>query len=556
MGGDSGELAAVGAVGGVAHPPGYPLFALWCRLWRWLPASSPTHRVALTTAITGALAIFMLERACRAWGARPLAAGLATGAFAFSPLAWRLASEPEVFMLNVLIALAIVIVAAPRRWSHETRRAIALAGLAGIGLSNHHSIILLMPLGLYAWGRAIYRSPGKWRTTAASIAAFAGGLLPYAYLVFGARSECAWGETGSLRGVLHHFLRVDYGTTQLAANNSTHEPIAQLLWLGHSFIESGIGLLLFAAGIAAIRRRRWSWELAMLTVALLVAGPLFTARFNLPPRGLMASVVIRFHLLPLALGTVLGALGLDALIDVIRSRLARHLVLGVTILVLLVRVLLSGADVVAHHRPTTERYLHNVLGFLPPNSIVLAAGDDIVGGFEYMQCVLAKRRDVVVIAPHLLLADWYGTRVDAKLGFSAVRGSVKPGDDEPTLEVIPLVNQLVASNRPVFITKWFTPNLERAFPSYPLGPLIRIVRTPANVPAPSALMRENEGVFAHFMLDASPPVASTWAAVRYADYGRTWNVLAPALEHEGDAVAAHQCRERARMFAPQGASYE
>ena len=115
QGGDSGELAAVGSAGGVAHPPGYPLFVLWCRVWSWLPAASPTHRIALATAILGALAVFMLQEAAVAWGVSALGAALAAALFAATPLTWRLSSEPEVFMLNTLIALTIVRLAARKQ---------------------------------------------------------------------------------------------------------------------------------------------------------------------------------------------------------------------------------------------------------------------------------------------------------------------------------------------------------------------------------------------------------------------------------------------------------
>jgi len=41
LGGDNGEFATMYAVGGIAHPPGYPSMVLWLRLWHWLPVDSP-----------------------------------------------------------------------------------------------------------------------------------------------------------------------------------------------------------------------------------------------------------------------------------------------------------------------------------------------------------------------------------------------------------------------------------------------------------------------------------------------------------------------------------
>jgi hypothetical protein len=542
LGGDSGELAAVGAAGGVAHPPGYPLFILWCRLWQWLPAS-PAHRVALATAISGAFAVMMLERACRAWGASARAAALAAAIFAFSPLAWRLATEPEVFMLNAAIALVLVTLAAPEPKGTPAKRAIALAFIAALGLSNHHSIVLLAPLGLLAWGRAVMRAPTRWRalTIVASLGGFAVGLLPYLYLIPSAQGACAWGDTSTFRGLVHHFLRSDYGTTRLSTSSSAPEPLGQLMLLGGSFVESLIALPLVATVVLAARNRRWSWDFAALTASLLLAGPIFVSFFNLPPRGLFTLVVARFHLLPLVLASVLGARGLE----VIATRRAAFFAAAATVVL---RGALSGADAVVAHRPTTERYLRNVLALLPPKSILVAAGDDLTGGFEYMQCVLGERRDVVVLAPQLMLAEWYGPRMDRALGFPIEHARVKPGETRPSLNGRHLLEELVASGRPVFLTAWFVPNLERGFFSYPIGPLVRIVPTPAEVPPPPSLLEANEAVFANMKLDDTPPPADTWAGLRYSDYARPWEVLADALDHGGATEAARECRERAARF--------
>jgi len=68
---DNAEFATLGALGGAAHPSGYPLYVLWLRAWSWLPGTSPAHTAAIATAILGALSIAVLHAACRAWGAPP-----------------------------------------------------------------------------------------------------------------------------------------------------------------------------------------------------------------------------------------------------------------------------------------------------------------------------------------------------------------------------------------------------------------------------------------------------------------------------------------------------
>lgn len=548
QGGDAAELAAVGASGGVPHPPGYPLFVLWCRGWQWLPAASPGHRVALATAILGAVAIYLVDRSARAWGARALGAGIASILFAVAPLTWRLSTEPEVFILNAVLALALLVVAAPEPWEREERRAIALALLAGLGISNHHTIVLLAPIGLFAWATAVRRTPRRALAIAGSAGALALGLLPYAYLYAAAKSSCAWGDTSSLSGLLHHFLRRDYGTTQLASSKAEAEPLRQIAWLGWSFVESGIALVVLPA-LVLWRKRARAAHYALLA-SLLLAGPIFVSRFNLPPRGLMATVVVRFHLLPLALGCVLGAPAIDAVAAQLDQRLVRRLVAAGVFLALLGRAAFSALEVTAQHRPTTERYLRNALGSVPDNSIVIASGDDVVGGFEYMQCALGTRRDVVVVSPELMLSAAYGRRIEAKLGVPIAHGEKMPGEDQVTLDGTRLLKELIATGRPVFLTAWFIPSLRRSFPSYPIGPLIRVPADPREVPSPHALYDENVALFSRLELDETPPFAHTWAGVRYPDYARPWSVLADAFEAEGQQELATRCRARATSLTP------
>lgn len=570
LGGDTGELAAVGAHGGVAHPPGYPLYVLWLRLWSWLPAESPAHRAALATAMLGALGVLLVGTAARAWGASRAAATLAAAAFAFAPLAWKLATEPEVFALNVVLAMAIVIAASPRlappRGSEALR--VGLLGLlAGLGLSNHHSVVLLAPVGLFAAVRGVTRSggaAGRARAVALGLGGLALGLSPYLYLVVVARSTplgegCVWGDPRDLAGLLRHFLRAEYGTTQLAVGDAPTEPLVQLALLAERLLIelSALPALAVFGAVAALHggrpKLRDAAPLIALVLAFVLAGPAFVSRFNLPPRGLGALVVARFHLLPMALASVLAALALDALVAAtpqhVRAR-AASVVLALALSLAGARAALTLPDVREDHRPTTDLYVRNVLAIAPKDAILVGSGDDRIGGFLYARCALRARPDVQFLSAHLLLTDWYPRQVSARLGLDVVRGERGPGDEHPTLDGAALMAQLVSTGRPVFVTDWFARGLDRSIPSYPWGPLVRVVPSWKQIPAPDALYAENEAVFDRLVVEPSPPAAGTWAGVRARDYARPWLVLADAFERAGDVEKAGAARARARALAP------
>jgi hypothetical protein len=177
-------------------------------------------------------------------------------------------------------------------------------------------------------------------------------------------------------------------------------------------------------------------------------------------------------------------------------------------------------------------------------------GDDRTGGFMVTRCALGLRPDVDVITPVLLLNDWYPKQVSARLGFPVVHGERPEGSTVPVLPARALLEQLVATGRPVYVTGWFASGLERGVPSYPIGPLIRIVARPSDVPDPARLAALNEEAFARFTLEPTLPRTGTWGGTRMLDYARPWNVLAGAFEAAGDPVRAETYRTRARDLTP------
>ena len=54
---DSGELATVAWTGGIAHPPGYPLYTLFGIAFIHLPFGEPAWRMSMISALFGAAAV-------------------------------------------------------------------------------------------------------------------------------------------------------------------------------------------------------------------------------------------------------------------------------------------------------------------------------------------------------------------------------------------------------------------------------------------------------------------------------------------------------------------
>ena len=553
LGGDGGEFAALSLSGGVAHPPGYPLFVLYLRafatLFAWIPSASAAHKASLAAALLGGLAAWLLFRVSVAYGASVRAALLVTALFAASPLTWLLSTYPEVFVGNACLALAIAWLAAPSARFRGSERAFLLALSAGLGVSHHHSIVLVFPLGVVALLAAVRETQSRARLVVGSALGFSLGLLPYAYPWLAGRGALGadvigWGDTGTWSGLVHHFLRRDYGTTSLGAGGRASEPLAHLTFLTKTLMTAFVALpLVFAASLlvaravvmpaaSSLRRPR----LALL-LAILVSGPLFVARFNIPPKGVGALIVERFHLLPAALLFVFVAPAFNAWLDALRPLYAR-IALAVALASSSTFALLALPE---HHRPTVERYAENILMTLPEGAIVVGGGDHRAGSFLYAEA-RGIRRDVVFLQPSLLLSPAIHRRMSERLRMPLV------GPVNGTLDAHALLTQLVRSERPIFVTDWPAPGLAEQFPSFPIGPVLRLVKERADVPPPLEVLRYNDELMGRMRLEDAPPLRGTWAGALAEDYARPWRAL--ALAFAPSPKLAGECAERVQRLAP------
>jgi hypothetical protein len=543
QGGDTGELAVVGAAGGVPHPPGYPLYTLLARVCGALPWGPPAWRVALLSALCAAAAVAVLERALyRVSGSRLASAGAAL-AFAVAPIQWRLAGVPEVFALHALCA-ALVLLAAIRLADAPTEEgrlaALALGGALGLGLANHHTIVLLAPLPL--WGVLAYGRRAGRRRGAAAAALAAGGALAgvalYAVLPLLARDGAwVWGDPGTPGGLVDHVLRREYGTLQLGLSPAARRPLEHV----GAFLASlprGFFYLYFAAGLvglAAVWRRR---GLAIaLVAALLLAGVAFPAWFNLPRTPVAAEVAARFHLLPTLLFAVAVAAGLAAIARRLSPLAARLLVLAP----LACAALATYGQADWRGDPTIERFLVAAVREAAPDAIILGQGDLELFGFTYVREGLRQRPDLHFVDVNLLRRRWYHARITR-----VVPGLALPFD--PTVTRLGAVIDAAAARGPVYLTRSLAADA-RGVALYPEGLLARVLPASAAAPPPAALTEAAERALA--ALHGLPPrPVDAWSALARSQAAGALAPLVDALARTGDPARAGALRKRLDELAP------
>lgn len=420
--GDSGELITVSSLLGIAHPPGYPLYTLLAHPFSYLPISvgSPASRINFFSALTHAatlslffLVVFKLTR-------NRFVAFAATLVLGFSYTFWLYSLLAEVFALNDLLVLAIIYLAlSVTRGRLKIKIFAFLAFLFGLGLSNHHSIVLLLPaLAFLLWPRLKTLILGRslWeilRTLFILLLAFLLGLSPYLYILGRSKTAVipvAWSYPSDFSSLLSLFLRQDYGTflpyqgadpTLASLADKVNQIINYFRFLLDDFLWPS--LLLFALGVVSgIKKDR------RVTTSLLlgfVASLFFLTYANFPFSeftGTTLTILERFYLLPNLFFALILGLGLKyAFALALKIPVLRLLPVPLVTLYLLILFFRNFPLVNQSDNFLAWRLARNILTSLPPRTILMPLGDVPTFLTMYVRYVEGFRPDVEIWSTNL-----------------------------------------------------------------------------------------------------------------------------------------------------------
>ncbi|HEX2173619.1 MAG TPA: DUF2723 domain-containing protein, partial [Dehalococcoidia bacterium] len=182
--GDSGEFQALIPSLGIPHPTGYPLYVLIGKALTLLPIGEPAFSLSVLAAIFGALSAGFVMLVALDLSRDALAAGLAAGFFALSPIVVQQAVTPEVYAPHLALIAAIIWLLGRCREAAQRRVATGLVALGlGLGLAHHRTIVLVGPAVLTAWLLA-GRSTPRPRHLLVWLGLLTAPLLSYLYFVW------------------------------------------------------------------------------------------------------------------------------------------------------------------------------------------------------------------------------------------------------------------------------------------------------------------------------------------------------------------------------------
>jgi hypothetical protein len=554
--GDNAEFAALGATGGVAHPTGYPAYVLWLRALAWLPGSTPAHTAAIATAILAAATVLVLHAACRAWGARPIAATLAVAMYASGPVVLRYASEAEVFAMNQLVVATVLWLAADAGPLRGGRRVVALGLVAGLGIADHVTCVFAAPVGLLGAVRGVREAERRAAAAAAGAAALVVGLAPYAYLLIAPETAVSWTRLHGLGDIADHLLRRAYGGPgSFNSRGGQLHPAANLAafaaTLGRAWWWlpglAGVALLALRCARPARdgngREPIAGWRL--LALAFVVSGPVLAARFDIEPSGLSLYVARRFHLLPALLLAVPVAVAIDLAVARVEARLRPWPAAAIAVLGLATSTVLALPELSRVRTPAVEHAMRGLLHGLPPDAVVFASGDIAFQGTGYLQVARGERPDAVIVLWPFVPVAWYRERL-------AARGVLIDRDAAANASApsVAIVEHLLATGRPVFVDRSLG-NVLKALPSFPLGTLFRVLPHGQPRPPLDEVAAANRDWFASLDLDyPRPGPDDEYPTLIHEAYAATWQIIADGYTSLGRPADAASAAAVAHQLAP------
>ena len=449
--GDSGELITASYVGGVIHPPGYPVYTMtgWVatHLWPGSPAVMMNFLSALFHAMTvGLIALLTARLLVPGWPKSQergdaATAGIAAGiALALSTGFWTYSLVAEVFALNDLFAAALLLLAI--EWYRDRSKVWALWALglfSGLAAAHHQTIVLIGPglalLLIFGFredelgARARKRKNRKPRLIAPShfpiaIGFIGVGLLAYLYLPIAAARDPVmnFGDPETFDRFQRVLRRESYGSLRLIPG-SEYGGIGEGLSLYVQYLAGAftwVGLAL--AGLGATWLARWRrTEAWALLAAFLGSGLVFlliaAAPFETP---LQEGIVERFYILSSVILAIGVGAGVFAVLERIRDKWpARGRVVWMTGLVVVVALAATLAvfrwdNVDQSSNRVAEQYGQDLLAGLPDGALLLTRGDHNYTSLVFAQHVEGFRPDVIVVEGELLQLTAYVDEMEVR----------------------------------------------------------------------------------------------------------------------------------------------
>lgn len=393
--GDSGEFITTSCILGIAHSPGYPLYSLLGKIFSFIiPFGNYAYRINIMNVIFCILSlilIFLWTEKFLENNKKVLVSIFIYGILVFSESYFKNTIQAEVFILNSLFAIALII---STTFINKNNLKIwyLISFIFGLSLGNHHTIIFLFP-GIFF---LFLKTRKNFKNIIFCILFFLLGLS--VYFVLSLRSQknpyFDWGDTEKLENLYKVILRKDYGTFQLTIEKPLKRNFRNIFFQIKRFIKKsikdltilGIVLIFVSFYLLYLNNKK---IFIFIFLSYIFSGIGFLVLANLPFEPLYDGILERFYIFPNTIA-ILGCL-----ISLIYIKKFLWLVFLCAIGGFGYNFLNNSYICNYRNYYLNYDYGMNIFKTLPYNSILfMDGGDDTFYTLGYLQAVEKKRKDL------------------------------------------------------------------------------------------------------------------------------------------------------------------
>lgn len=418
---DSGELAAVSATLGIAHPTGYPLFTLLGYIFSKLPFGiSIIYKLNLMAAVFSALSTFFFFKFLTSLfktivlnnkriesNLLILISSVSTLILSFSKTFWSQSTSVEVyslhsFFLSLLLYLFIrafqIYFFGDTKGMVDYKYIILFFYILGLSFTNHLTTILLIPTVIFLFYQLNQTFKIRFKELLYISIIFLLGISVYSYLMIRAYGEPAfnWGNPVDLEKLSWHLTGKQY---RVWIFSSTETTIKQLIYYLSNF-SNEFNYLFIAFGLLGlyfllkIHRR-----LLVFTLLLFITCVVYAINYDIHD-------IDSYFLLSYFIYTVWIAFGVLYIADKLSGK--RNIIRKLIYTLPLIPLILNYNYCDESKNYLVEDYMKNMFESVEKNSLILSfQWDNFISASYYFQGVENYRKDVVVIDKELLRRSWY-----------------------------------------------------------------------------------------------------------------------------------------------------
>lgn len=510
-GGDSGELVAASFTGGIAHPPGYPLYMLLGNLIGRIPWGNVAWRFGLLSSLPTALSLIFLGKTATLLTKRTVIGSLAIVTAAFLYPNWLYAIVPEVFGLYALFSSVLVYLAVRFLQTKNVRDFFWMSFIAGLSLTHQHMIaILLMVIGIacFSLSRKVWLSH-RLRWWVAPVL-FVIGFLPYLYapIVSVHNPVYDWEHPADPLGFIRLVTRASYGPFR--ASYTTGESMTdRLLGLATVFHFTRedfgwIGVAMIALGVSTVFVLLKPYYSLLLGYTGAIIAFFFYAGFPVHSDFSLGTLE-RFMIVLYQQFALLYAIGLFGAHGIISRawkkfsfRRESMALLSLTIVgiafLLPIRLLRMNYRRLWSVRSdrTMEHLADDLLRSVPENAIVSLDTDTAINAVSYAHYVLGKRRDIIFMSFPLLQYPIYRRQLKSRFPRLTIPES-PPDSGETYLANFIRVN---AAAFPIIAGRLITDIPEHWVPQ---GLVMQYYPSQTDIPDRNRVLEDNLALFSTFI---------------------------------------------------------